>query len=511
MDNIFVREKTSIFQRIETLIRTIGELPDNFEAEEREYEENELRFAPGALEGIFGHHTAREGEDCSFAETLKEYLKLDRAEALRRFEEEEAKTFQTASVSSPLLNEIMQHQEDYVAEDVANLGYYFAWKGTKCEAVKLGLTLLSLFNFSNNEQVCYLFQNLGYCEEFTGYVTMNIADWEESKKQELYFELAKKLKGWGKIDVVEEMVADTEEKKEWILCHGCKNTVMNSYLAYVCVQKCELAARLEKGNLTEEQLQGVSDIMEGLIDEGPCRGMSIVEKPVELTLNYLREVEKYPLDVDSVQLLCWIYDYFENSEIEDAKRVCEKLQQIWKPMDMKKLIAENLAEKTHACVQIGKRFEVDLSKPLFELMQENFSKYFTYCFYLFQKERFVDDFFDLCEREIDGRRYPKQMGNSLGLGKLGDGILALDMIVQYMGKYPLKGRKLLALSIQSPITRWRNMAARTMQEWTQKLNKPLAQIDVGLYSMVKDVAAIECNATTKEMWDKLLGGQIRKV
>ncbi len=501
-DNMLSNEKTSIFQRIEEFIRTTGELPEDFEAEEREYAEDELRFAPGAMEGILGHHSSGKGEIKDFAETLKSYLETDSASALEQFEE--TQPFQVACGRNELLQEIIDHQEEYPADKVANLGYYFARQGRKCESVKLGLSLLALFDFTHNEQVCGLLRYLGYCEEFTDYVTMSVAGWEESQKQDFYFELAKKLKGWGKIDVVEEMIADTPEKKEWILCHGCKNNIMNSYLAYECVKKCDFHDRLREGNLTGEQLKGAGEIMIGLIEEGPCKGMSIVEEPVELTLNYVSEVMKHPLDVVDIQHLCWIYEYFENSEIEDAKQVCDKLHQLWKHLDIEVLVQENLAEKTHACVQIANQFGVDISKPLLELMQEDFSKYFTYCFYLFQKDCYVDEFFDLCEREIDESLYPKQMGDSLGIGRLGEGMLALDMVVQHMDKYPQKGRKLLVISIQSPITRWRNMAAKTLLGWTRMLNKPLSQIEEGLYDMVKEVATIECNENTKESWNKLL-------
>lgn len=502
--NTVYHEKKSIFERIETLIRTTGELPENFEPEEKEYADNELCFAPGALEGILKYHTAGESKGTAIKDTLKRYVQMEEGAALEKFEKEEAGDFRTASVRDGLLRDIIWNQEEYHLDKLLSLAYYFARKGTKCESVKLGLSILSIFDLSESEDGCYLLTNLGYCEEFTDYVIMNIADWEEPKKQNLYFELAKKLKGWGKINVVEEMAADTEEKKEWILCHGCRNSVMNAYLAYTCAKKCDLYERLEQGNLTEEQLRGVSDIMEGLIDEGPCAGMSALENPVKLTLLYLDELEKHALTIEYVTLLCWITDYFEKSEIVFADMVCEKAQGLLESLDLDALMAENLKDNTHQCLQVARRFYVDLSEPLYTLMQENFSKYYTYCYYLFSKERFVDEFFVLCDREIDAGCYPKEMGDSLGLGKLGDGMLALDMIVQYMGKYPLKGRKLLAISIQSPITRWRNVAGKTMLEWTKRLNQPLSQIDADLYGMVKEVAKEECNAVTKEYWQQLL-------
>lgn len=504
MDNLYVEEKKSIFQRIETLVRTTGELPEDFEPEKREYAENELRFAPGAMEGILGHHSLGEGEADEFAQTLKTYLDMDSKEALEQFEE--TKPFRVAGVRDSLLQEILNHQNEYPAAKIANLGYYFACQGNKCESVKLGLSLLALFDFSENEQVCIVLRYLGYCEEFTDYVIMSVESWEEDKKQNLYFELAKKLKGWGKISVVEQMRADTEEKKEWILCHGCRNSVLNAYLAYVCAKQCDFLERLKKGNLTNEQLQGAGDIMEGLLDEGPCAGMSAVEQPEELTLYFLQELERHVLKVEEVQLLCQIKDYFvkRQEKYEEAGGVVKKADHILDGLDIQKLLEDTLQEKPHTCVYVAGKLDVDITKPLFRLMQENFSEYYHYCSYFFQKEQFIEPFFTLCDREVDASRYPKGMSDSLGLGNLGEGILHLDFIVQYLGKYPLKGRKLLAISIQSPYPRWRNMAGRAMVAWTENLKQPLQEIDAGLYHMVKDVAEIECNKTTKEYWDKLL-------
>lgn len=495
----------SIFHKIETIILQAGVLPENFEAEEREYADNELRFAPGAMEGIFGHHVAGDGEKTAFVDDLKTYLQMPIESAMELFESEKAGKFSTASVRDGLMQEIIEHKENYDLNKVADLGYYFAQNGHKCETVKLGLTLLALFNFSQNETVCYLLKTLGYCEEFTDYVLMSTYDWAEKEKQDFYFELAKKLTGWGKIDVVEMMDADTEEKKEWILCHGCKNSILYSYLGLECARKCDLHARLEKGNFTEEELRGASDIMEGLIDEGPCGGMSVLKNPVELTLLYLTELEKHALDAEYLAQLSRIDSYFNDTEeIDNADLVCSKIRELVNSLDIERVITDSIAEQTHECVQIAKMFDIDLSEQIMELLRLDFNKYYTFSYYLLTRERYIDEFFELCDKMVDVKMYPKKMGDSLGLGKLTDGTIAVDMIVQYLDKYPLKGKKLIEISIHSPIIRWRNMAAKALNGWTEKLNRPLAEIDVDLYEMVKSLAEIECNDSTKEEWNKLI-------
>ena len=134
----------------------------------------------------------------------------------------------------------------------------------------------------------------------------------------------------------------------------------------------------------------------------------------------------------------------------------------------------------------------------------HFWKYYTYSYYLFIEDKYVDELMDICDKTVKMELYPRKMGDSLGLGNLGDGIYQLDMIVQYLDRYPLKGKKLIEISICSPIIRWRNMAAKALIGWQERLNKPLHKIDKKLYKIVKKVVSKECNASTKEKWKELL-------
>lgn len=505
-------ENLSIFKRMEEIIRREGCLPADFQPEEKENQEGKISFAPGALEGIINHHSGGNGEKSDFINTLKQYVLMAPGTALEKFEKEKADTFQTATIRKSLLNDIMKNQKQLNAGKVASLAYVFAANGRKCETVKLGLSMMMLFNFSENPQVCHLFKTLGYCEEFTDYVLMNIGDWEESKQQELLFELAQKLHGWGKINTVEQLEADTEEKKHWILCHGCKNSVLNAYLGRICAEKGDLYGRLQKGNLTEEELLGAGEIMEGLLDEGPCAGMSALEQPVELTLLYLKAVEEAlkgtgeGVTEDAIAYaagLSSIYEYFQEKEWENAGKVCDRVKEIMDALDVDSIIAAGMKEHTWECLQVAKIYNKDVSTELLQLMREDLQKYFNFSYYLFRDNYGVDEFLALCEEKVEGVTYPRGMGNLLML-KLEEGLLHLDMVVQYLDKYPLKGRKLVEICMNSPSIRWRNMAVKAMLGWTKKLNQSLKEIDEDLYAKALAVSITEINKGTKEEWSKLV-------
>lgn len=501
----------AIYRKIEEIIQREGRLPEDFTPEAREAKEGELLFAPGAMEGILGHHSSGKGEKTAFVPVLKQYVKISLGAALQDFEANKADTFKVATMRGSLLQEIMNHRVELDPNKVANLAYCFAANGRKAETVKLGLTMLSLFNFSDNPQVCHMLKTLGYCEDFTDYVLMSIENWPDKQKQDCYFELARKLYGWGKINVVEMLEADTEEKKQWLLCHGCENSILNAYLGLVCAEKADLFERLQKGNLSAEELRGATKIMDGLLDEGPCAGMSAIEHPVVLTLLYLKEVEQMLKSGVSEEAITYvaacdrINDYFgdKDTEIVDASKVCEKIQEIIDALDVDSLLAAGLKDYTWQSIQVANLCGRDVSGKLLELMKEDFNEYYRYCNYFFQKECMVEEFVALCEEKAEAVSYSKGMGNLMGL-KLGEGQVALDMTVQYLDRYPLLGQKLVEICMDSPIIRWRNVAAKALLGWVEKLNKPLQEIAPELYAKVMTLNIVEVNKNTKEQWSKLI-------
>lgn len=502
-------ENRPIYRRIEEIIQKEGRLPKDFQPEAREYKDGELLFAPGAMEGILSHHSSGKGEKTDFIPVLKKYVKMSLGEALQDFETTKADTFKAATMRGSLLQEIINHQVELEASKVANLAYCFSANGRKTETVKLGLTMMALFNFSDNPQVCHMLQTLGYCEDFTDYVLMSVADWPEQQKQDFYFELAQNLYGWGKINVVEMLEADTEEKKQWVLCHGCKNSILNAYLGLVCAEKADLYGRLQKGNLSAEELAGATEIMKGLVDEGPCAGMSALEKPAELTLMYLDAVEQAFKNEDLqdfviyVAELSGVNDYFSDGEIDGSAKVCAKIQEMVDALDVDSLLAKGLKEYTRESLQVANMCGKDVSIPLMDLLKEDFAKYFRHCYYFLQKGLLVEEFVALCEERIDANAYDKGMGNLMGL-KLKEGQVPVDMVVQYLDRYPLQGQKLIEICMDSPVSRWRVVAGKVLLGWVDKLNKPLSEIASDLYSKVMSLHIIEGYALAKEQWSKLI-------
>ena len=494
----------SIFMRMEQSIEKYGVLPENFILEEKTSKGNEIQYAPGALEGICGHHLMGGGGNAQeLCARIREYLQIDAIEALNRFENEEMRDFQIATIRKELLQEIYENRQDYHAGELKRLAVTFITYGNKVTSIKVGLSLLNLFDLSDNEGAKRIFRVLAHSEEFTDYVIWNISGWEEKEKQDFYFEMAKKLTGWGKINIVEMMQADTKEKKDWLLCHGCKNSVLYAYLGYECAMKSDMYERLQEGDFSDEEFAGASDIMSGLLDEGPCQGISALEEPIEFACLYLEECKKHNWDADQVALITDIAMYFKDSEIPNAEKVLKKVDDVLGCLDLNAYIVENIDNNTHNCMRIAQMHGIDMSEHLLRLMKMDFEKYYKFCSYFFENKKYVEEFIELCDRKIDYTTYPNQMGNSLGLGAV-QGEIRLDIIVQYLHQYYHLGTKMVKVCIQSPITRWRNVAAKAMLSWKKESGKALWEIDNELYAEVKRVYELESDVRTKKSWEELL-------
>lgn len=507
-------EMESIYSRIEKVIKDKGYVPYDFVLEPKEQTEDKIAFAPGALEGIIGHHCAGNGENDNakrIAEFIQHQSNQEPIQTVMDYEEKWMEQ-ETAVVRDALLREILNHTEIYDANNIGEVAYAMMTEGRHIETVKMGLTLMALFNMSENEDVKEKLLTLGKCEDFTEYVLMNISDWTEEEKNKVYFIFAQSLNGWGKINAVESLEANTEEIKEWILCEGCKNSILYSYLGLECAEKCDYLERLMAGHLTEQEKLGASDIMEGLLDEGPCLGISALKAPEETMYWYICAMEEKITEVKGIEQLFSMQDYLEedivlNEEGEESVnewklRTAEKIAQTLKTVDLETVVLESLADQTQCAINIAIKQNIDISQKLMELMQTEFEKYYYYGYYFLTRHVRGEEYIGICEKHLNYDTLPKGMGDMSGFGKKAH--WSIDMVTQHLNAYPYCGQELLEASIYAPYIRWRNMAANALEAWRETLHKELQEISPKLYNAVLEIAKSECDEELKKRWNKLI-------
>ncbi|WHT48158.1 hypothetical protein QNH10_19380 [Sporosarcina thermotolerans] len=131
------------------------------------------------------------------------------------------------------------------------------------EVVKFAITILGCTNCEKYKELLY---TLGLHEEFTSYVIFAMKNGTIRANDQIW-QLAQSVRGWGKINAVEQLDATTPEIKHWLLTKGCENNIGNEYLAYTCAVKGELDVALYEETISKELYDGAGLIIQALLNE----------------------------------------------------------------------------------------------------------------------------------------------------------------------------------------------------------------------------------------------------
>ncbi|WP_433224736.1 hypothetical protein [Microtetraspora malaysiensis] len=154
---------------------------------------------------------------------------------------------------------------------IRDLGRHLAEHGTRRNAVKIGLVLIGACGDERDRDLLLL---LGSLEELTLYAAVALANTQPDRQRAMY-ELARRVRGWGRIHAVERLRGcDDPEIKAWLLRDGFRNEVMNEYLAHVAATSGDLYSALLEPDVDDALLDGAADILAALAQGGPAEDMS---------------------------------------------------------------------------------------------------------------------------------------------------------------------------------------------------------------------------------------------
>ena len=280
----------SIYELIRSAL-VDGVLPDHFSLPD-EADSAPVKFAPGAFDGIAIFHMGLDELDDEGRVKLGEALA---SASTGKREETDALFFEWTKKHRAL--SMVDEIGDYVRAHQAELKIGYMYQSAKymilhsahIECVKIGLELLELFRgpMADVEEAV---RTLGLCDEFTIFAVWNLRKWENGNGE--IFDLVKKVHGWGRIHAVEFLEPDTEEIRRWLLMEGAENDVMAAYSALTVWEKCD-AEELLREKPTAEEYAAVLRLIDGLLDEGPCPGMSRVENAESVLLRVLELAAEY--------------------------------------------------------------------------------------------------------------------------------------------------------------------------------------------------------------------------
>lgn len=289
-----------------------GVLPKNFSLPS--IDDGKIKWADGAIDGVAIYHMGRTEADEKDLALMEEAVRASAASDYDKAVElftELGKQKRALELIDDVQKFIIEHSDELPARNVFKTSVDIITKSDDRECVKYGLSMLELFNLNGNNELISKVMTLGLSDEFTLFALFILLRLDNGN--ELVFELAKKVRGWGRIHAVERLEPVNDEIKDWILKEGIDNNVLSAYSALTCFNKADVCERM-KGDLTEDEFRGVREIIAELLNEGPVLGCSVIEGWDKYVEMFLEKAKLQKLCDRDYEVINSIKAYFENEE-----------------------------------------------------------------------------------------------------------------------------------------------------------------------------------------------------
>ncbi len=456
----------SIYSSIRSALQAGGTLPPVF-CLRKKAENNKITYADGAMDGIAIYHMGHGEQDM---QPLCDVVKLI---ATGNFSEAEAKLLAYFSADEyaamlPLIDGlqewIIQNRDDIEPNNL----YHFALKTLKesphIECVKFALSILELLDKGTNKETREIVEILAASDEFTLFCLFIMRRWPDANQA--IFEAAKKVHGWGRVHAVEQLSAETDEIKHWLLYEGCDNYILAEYSALTCTNKADLKGLLQNNTITPKDFTVAAALIDSLLPEGPVIGISGIEEPDALLANFLKHAEKSTLSIPEYETVLNIQKYCEQKGWPRKDAVTETCKQLLTSDACAKAIEEAISQGKG--FRLAKRLSLDYSRRTYEQIASDFEGSYQLIDLLLPDGLFVDEIIALFEQQLPLAEMSTGPADKLGLGSEYAKYHMLSYIVQHLKDFPGKGDRLLLCALHVPVVNCRNMALNVLEAWREK-------------------------------------------
>ena len=475
----------SIYELIKTSIQTNGELPEDFKLPPKD--PNGVPWADGAMDGVYIYHTVGNEEDI---EPLKNIV-FQISEG--KFEEAqnnlENLDFFMISRRDPLLNWIIKEQKQINIDNLCEFTISQLSTSKNIEVIKFCLCVLEIINLETEKDTIEKVKILALSDEFTLYC-LNILKNLENSNEEI-FEIAKKVKGWGRIYSVKYLKVTNDEIKEWLLEEGYLNYINPAYTAYTCAKKINLIEILNEEQISSKKFNDISYLMNALLDEEAITGISALENRELLIEKYLEKAKTLSSTEEAYEVVRLIKEYVEDNEEIDKKfiKICDEILNSEKTRNrIKEFMEEGYG------YNIAKYLGIDTDKYILEYLQNNPFKNPHVIFNISKREN-MEKLVSLIEKKLTLEKlegaptdkfYSKNEENKE--------YIFLDTIIKKLGNfgrtegnfvitvYPVEptasmdepenfvgiGENLIICALNSPYVDIRYGAVNTLESWKEK-------------------------------------------
>lgn len=305
----------SIYKRIKNAMTAEGTMPEDFVLRPRM--QDGRQFADGAIDGTIRYYMGR--ADNTDIELLTQALKLASADKFEDAGNALLTYFAQGIVLLPVMDKVQEwiyaHSGELSPENLGRFAMTLLTQSGDVESVKFALAILEVIEQEPTDDLQELLLTLAGCEELTLFCLFVLGGYENAN--EMYFELAKKLHGWGRIHAVSMLKPANDEMRDWLLREGWQNNIMPEYSAITIIKRIKLADMLQ--NINECQLDELVNQAGTLIgyalQEEPLAGLSGYKRAGEVLQGYLSHAGQVKLMEANRQKLPEIKAFIEKSSL----------------------------------------------------------------------------------------------------------------------------------------------------------------------------------------------------
>ncbi len=503
--------ETPIYELIKEAINEDGILSADFSLP-KEDNGNKIRFADGAMDGIIMFHSQISSDTES-----EEYKQIISAiELANKGEGANAKAIiyefavkgHMLSHIDDVQNYIVEHKSELNAKNIYNFAMDLILSGTKSEAIKVGMSIMELFNTNDNEPFKEVIRNFALNDEFTLYSGYLMRGWDNDNKE--IFEAVKKVKGWGRVFLVNSFLEpENEEIKHWILLNGVDNEVLPNYSAIDCYTHTNLLERLEEP-MTIEEYRGAANIISALLDDEPEPGISAVENADKLLEIFIQKtIQCKEIEVEDYSLIYKIMMYAkEQSDIFSS--IYSQAKDILYSDTVLQIIKEALNQGRVVEFELARDLGIDYKEQAYHSLLEDFEKNFQLASLLIQDNYRVDDIIQLISEKLEVDKLCTGSQDEIGVGEEFSCYRILSYLMQFLSIYPGKGVELIKSALRMPVVSCRFTALRVIEQWVEIEQKPLKISFPELYQYLCDILPEEVREDAQKKMNELIEGILNK-
>jgi hypothetical protein len=494
------------------LLEIENDLPDEIR------EDGNIRFAPGLMDAMFGEDDSDNSKK-RIAELLTHFQKI----ATKGDMIGEQEFYRLITENEGVIGIIDEFLQAVVNKSLPIQPYLFryakelATRTDKRNSVKFGIAILGL---CQNRSVLNEIKILGLHDEFTVYSSVAILNISDNLENDLW-ELAKKVDGWGKIQLVNRLskVELSEPVRDWLIYEGYKNNIMYEYLAYTCAVNGKLHEKLVDEQIVPQLFNSAADIIEALIAEhSPVEDITSYSFAAQVIQDFIRHAKKQSCDISNFNTLQKIKHFLlelqndigeqrKNGWDEDIISNCIiEIIEILNGRDWKILAHEGLKSNDNVIYwnakQAAEKLDIDLWETVWTRLQEKpIDSVSWYDVIQCSKPENSDQIIDFALNHLPLDELSTGPKDSNGFGDDYNKHASLECATTFLEDYPQKGEKIILASLKSPVTRNRNIGIKVLDKW--KRENWSSEIE----KEIMHLRNIEPNIDTKANIERLINGQ----